>query len=91
MLAHYETIEAIPDDPEDWQVAVRGAKRLAANLAESRDDALLFKKLATLAEDAPIHKSLSDLEWRGAPREIFQAWCGEMAVDRLRERPVKWL
>jgi 5'-3' exonuclease len=45
ILAHYEHIEAIPTDAADWEVAVRGAKRLAGNLAERRDDALLREVL----------------------------------------------
>lgn len=90
VLAHYEHIEAIPDDPEKWEVQVRGAVRLATNLAEARDDAMLFKQLATLVEDAPIDEKLSDLEWRGAPRDAYEQWCTDMAAPRLRERPRRW-
>jgi 5'-3' exonuclease len=90
VLAHYEQIENIPDDPEKWEVAVRGAKRLAANLAERREDALLYKRLATLAEDAPISRSLAELEWKGVPRGAFEDFCAEMNADRLRTRPQRW-
>ena len=90
ILAHYEHIEAIPTDAADWEVAVRGAKRLAGNLAERRDDALLYKRLATLAEDAPISKSLADLQWRGVPRTDFEKFCDAMNADRLRNRPRRW-
>ena len=68
VLAHYERIENIPKDAADWKVAVRGAQRLAANLAERREEALLYKRLATLAEDAPISRRLAELEWKGVPR-----------------------
>lgn len=86
LLAHYGTIEAIPDLAHRWQVEVRGAKRLAGNLAERRDDALLYKRLATLVEDVPLEESLDDLEWRGAPRAAFLEWCDLVAVPRLRDR-----
>ena len=90
VLAHYERIEAIPEDAADWQVAVRGAKRLAANLAARRDEALLYKRLATLAEDAPISRSLAELEWEGVPRGAFEDFCAEMNAERLRSRPRRW-
>ncbi len=90
VLAHYERIEAIPEDAADWEVAVRGAKRLAGNLAARRDEALLYKRLATLAEDAPISRSLAELEWKGVPRGAFEDFCAEMNADRLRTRPRRW-
>jgi 5'-3' exonuclease len=90
VLSHYERIEDIPNDAADWKVAVRGAKRLAANLAERRDDALLYKRLATLAEDAPISRSLAELEWKGVPRGAFEDFCVEMNAERLRTRPRRW-
>jgi len=90
VLSYYERIEDIPDDAADWKVAVRGAKRLAANLAERREDALLYKRLATLAEDAPISRSLAELEWKGVPRGAFEDFCVEMNAERLRTRPRRW-
>jgi len=90
VLAHYEHIDAIPDDPEDWQVEVRGAKRLAANLAEQRQQARLYRDLATLAIDAPISKTLAELEWKGVPQGAFIDWCEEMAATRLETRPKRW-
>ena len=90
VLAHYERIENIPDHAEKWQVAVRGAKRLAASLAERRDDALLYRRLATLAEDAPISRRLAELEWKGVPRGAFEDFCAEMSAERLLTRPRRW-
>ena len=90
VLAHYERIEAIPEDAADWKVEVRGAKRLAGNLAAQREEALLYKRLATLAEDAPISRSLADLEWKGVPRGAFEDFCAEMNSERLLDRPRRW-
>ena len=90
VLAHYERIENIPEDAAEWQVAVRGAKRLAGNLAERREEALLYKRLATLAEDAPISRRLAELEWKGVPRGAFEDFCVEMNANRLRTRPRRW-
>jgi len=90
ILAHYEQIEDIPTNASDWEVALRGAKRLAGNLAERREEALLYKRLATLAEDAPISESLAELQWRGVPRAAFAKFCDTMSADRLRGRPRRW-
>lgn len=88
VLARYGRIEAIPDGP--WDVAVRGAARLAATLAERRDDALFYRTLATLRTDVPLAEDLSDLEWRGTPREEFLSICDELGVTGLRDRPHRW-
>jgi 5'-3' exonuclease len=85
LLGHYEHIEAIPDDPARWAVQIRGAKRLAATLAERRADALLYKKLATLVEDVPL--DLGGLPYRGPSTESWRRWCTEIGATRLLDRP----
>jgi len=90
VLARCRHLEAIPADPADWEVTVRGAARLAATLAERRDDALFYRTLATLRTDVPLPETLADLEWRGASREEFLAVCDELGVAGLRERPHRW-
>ncbi|MEX1363659.1 MAG: 5'-3' exonuclease H3TH domain-containing protein [Nannocystaceae bacterium] len=91
LLGRYGRIEDIPADTAAWEVKPRGAARLAATLAERRDDALLYRTLATLVEDVPLTESLEDLRWRGAPRREFLAWCDAVGSDRLRSRPPRWL
>ncbi len=90
LLTRYGTVEAIPDDPEKWEVEVRGAPRLAATLAEMRDEVALYKRLTILIEDVPLTESLADLEWRGVPRDRFLALCDELGSESLRDRPVRW-
>jgi 5'-3' exonuclease len=72
LLARYGTIEEIPRDASAWDVKVTGAPRLAATLAANRDDALLYKKLATLVRDVPLKESLGDLEYKGTPRGPYE-------------------
>lgn len=91
VLGVYRHIEDIPLDPKQWTVKVRGDARLANNLAAQRDDALLYRKLATLVDDLPLEKSLDALAYRGTPRQAFLAWCDRNDVNELRERPTKWL
>ncbi len=83
LLAHYEHIEAIPDDPAAWAVQVRGAKRLAETLAQRRADALLYRELATLIEDVPLTESVSDLLWRGPDAAVWTELCQELGQDGL--------
>ncbi len=78
LLNAYGGIEAIPDDPEAWEVKVRGAPRLAATLAGERDNAMLYRELATLRTDVPLAERFADLEWRGAPREQYEAFVADL-------------
>lgn len=65
LLSTYGRLEDIPRDGSEWTASVRGAERLSATLAERLEDALLFRRLATLATDAPVSASVDALEWRG--------------------------
>ena len=85
VLMEYEAIEAIPGDPAVWTVPVRGAARLARSLAEHRDDAILFKTLATLRRDAPMDEAPEDLAWRG-PGDAFEAFCENLGSPALAAR-----
>jgi 5'-3' exonuclease len=87
VLAHYGHVEAIPPMADDWEVGVRGAGRLAANLRENVEDALLFRRIATLELDS-ITTSVDELEWRG-PREELLALADDLDAPGLAERAVK--
>jgi hypothetical protein len=69
-------IENIPDDENQWQadgVVVRGAARLAATLRGNREEALLFKKIATVVTDVDDDVaigSVDDWEWRGPTKDL---------------------
>jgi 5'-3' exonuclease len=85
VLARYGHIEDIPLRGSDWDVSVRGADRLAATLAEQMDRALLFRRLATLAGNAPVSARVEELEWSG-PVEGFGEVCVLLDAEWLRER-----
>ena len=59
-------------------------------LEANREDAMLYKKLATLVTDVPLPETLAELEFRGVPRESFEALCEQLASKDLRTRPVRW-
>jgi 5'-3' exonuclease len=90
LLREFGHIEKIPDDPKKWPSGVRGADRLAATLASSRENALLYRKLATLVTDVPLKESLDDLRWRGVPRATFESFCDRIGTNDLRTRPTRW-
>lgn len=86
VLAAHGTLEAIPDELASLQVPLRGAAGLLATLRAERDLAKLYKVLATLRVDVPLSESLSDLEYRGASREVLQAFCSRVGADTWFER-----
>ena len=90
LLARYEHIEAIPADPAAWAVKVRGADKIAATLVARRQDALLYRRLATLVEDVPLPEAAHDLAFAGVPREAYEALCAELGFTSLKARPRRW-
>jgi 5'-3' exonuclease len=90
VLARWETLEAIPDSPLDWDVPLRNASRLAATLAQQRDDVILYRHLARLKTDSAITGDLDALEWRGVPREAFLGLCDELGFETIRQRVHRW-
>jgi len=90
LLAVYEHIEHIPADSSHWKASVRGAPRLAATLVAQREDALLYRKLATLVTDVPLAETLEDLRFTGVPRAAFEHWCDQVGATTIRSAPRHW-
>ena len=88
VLARYGRLEDIPKLALEWDVAVRGAMRLATTLAERHEQALLFRRLATLRTDAPLGVDVDGLRWRG-PRPAFAAWAERLGAPALHERAAR--
>jgi 5'-3' exonuclease len=86
LLACYGRIEAIPEKAADWQEKPRRAYDLAAELAHERENALLYRKLATLRLDVPLEEDLDALEWRGAHREALEKLCRELGEEEAPGR-----
>ena len=53
VLSRYGHIDKIPLAAGQWDITVRGGAKLAKTLADSFEEALLFRRLATLERDAP--------------------------------------
>lgn len=89
VLHRFDHLESIPGDPSAWGVSVRGAAKLADELRRNFDNALLFRRLATLRTDVPLTESLDDLAWQGARPEI-RTVCRHLGDAEFPERIKRW-
>ncbi len=91
VLAHYGHIDRVPDHDEQWAVKVRGAKALAENLRERREQAKLYRTLASLRFDVPLpERELDELRWRGADRAALTELCEMIGDPRALDRVTAW-
>lgn len=65
-------------------------RRLAAEFAARRGEALLVKRLATLRDDLPLDCSLAALAWRGLDDERLRRVVAKAEADDLWERIERW-
>lgn len=54
-------------------------------LGDQLEEALLFKKLATLRTDAKVFTDVEKLRWKG-PKKAFAPWCEKAGTPKLLER-----
>ena len=90
VLAVYGHLEAIPDRESEWRVTVRGASALAASLREHREEAYLYRRLATLRVDVPLEQHVDDLRWQGARRAELIEICRDIDDEGFLERVSRW-
>ena len=92
VLTRYMHLEQIPERVAHWDLAVRGGASLAASLREHREEAFLFRELATLVLDVPlVSESVDDLRWRGAHRASFTAIAERLGQPQLIGRVNHWV
>jgi 5'-3' exonuclease len=89
VLSLFGHLDAIPDDPAGWGLSPARAARLAETLVQRREEALLYRKLATLREDVPLQEKLSDLEWRGAHERLTEL-CQDLGEKQIPTRISRW-
>ncbi len=92
VLARFEHLEAIPADPGKWKISSVSPGRaasLAESLAQHREEALLYKQLATVRLDVPLEEKLSDLKWQGAYKRLME-FCHRLGDQRIPERIPRW-
>jgi 5'-3' exonuclease len=85
VLAHYGHIENIPAAAGQWEVGVRNSGSLAAALVEQRDNALLFRDLATLRVDRTLLGDIDELRWLG-PTDDLVDLCERVDAPNVIDR-----
>ena len=83
ILRRYGHLDRVPLDTEEWDVTVRNGRVLAKTLGEQMEQALLFRRLATLCLDCEVGE-VDDWRWRG-PTDELVAICDRLeAPDYVR-------
>ncbi|HTZ98255.1 MAG TPA: 5'-3' exonuclease H3TH domain-containing protein [Terriglobales bacterium] len=85
VLAKFIHLEGIPKDWSEWRVNAMSASSLAATLCRDWDQALLFRKLATLRTDIPLFDDVDELRWNG-PTAAFDAMAARLDAARTERR-----
>ncbi len=68
VLAKFLHLESIPRDCREWRVNAMNAGSLADTLCREWENALLFRRLATLRTDFRLFDDVDELRWRGPTR-----------------------
>ena len=92
VLSRFEHIEQIPAGAAHWHlpaISPGRAASLADSLAQRREEALLYRQLATLRYDVPLPERLSDLQWQGAYRRLKEL-CHALGDERIAARISRW-
>jgi 5'-3' exonuclease len=85
MLTKYAHLEDFPPEMDQWDVKLRGAKRLYDNFTSHREQAFLYRRLTRLRSDVLLAETLNDLQWKG-PSENFASFCRSLGADELPGR-----
>ena len=85
LLARYVHIEDIPPAAGQWDVSVRGGAKLAKVLADNLEEALLFRRIATLETDIAGLGTVDEWAWRG-PQPGFVEMCDQLDAPALARR-----
>jgi 5'-3' exonuclease len=88
VLARFEHLENIPEDPNEWRAGVSTSTQLNRVLREQWENALLFRDLATLRTSAKLFDNVDALRWRGPTREFARfaaAINGEALLRRVEK------
>lgn len=84
-FSQYPHLEDIPKDWRAWHPSIKRARKLAESLFSAWDEALLFRKLATLRLDVPVFDSIDKLAWNG-PRPEFENLCRRLSAPGIYGR-----
>jgi 5'-3' exonuclease len=81
VLSRYGAIESIPRDAAQWDIAVRGAARLARSLLDRRRETLVARDLGRLKLDLALPAAIEEVAWHGPHDTLGEFALGVDAPD----------
>jgi 5'-3' exonuclease len=85
VLSRFGRLEAIPGDWREWKANVSSPASLSRVLQRDREQAFLFRTLATLRTDVPLFEDVDELRWAG-PTPAFAAMAARFDAARTAPR-----
>ncbi|MCQ3806505.1 MAG: flap endonuclease [Acidimicrobiaceae bacterium] len=85
ILSKFGHIDRVPFDAAEWDLDVRGGAKLALTLSEHFEEALLFRRIATVDLDAPVSASVDEMLWAG-PGSGFDQRCSAIRAEPIAQR-----
>ncbi|MGO1542652.1 MAG: 5'-3' exonuclease [Luteimonas sp.] len=87
LLAHFDTLDALLERIDEVPyLRLRGAARVAERLREHREHALLYRRLATIACDAPLEDAQAPFARGSADADALPALCEALAFGPMTRR-----
>ncbi len=83
LLHRYDHIENIPANVDEWDVKVRGAAKLSATLNDNLEDAVLFRRIATIEPESVELGDVEDLRWTGPADDVEEVLALNDATRQL--------
>jgi 5'-3' exonuclease len=87
VLSRYPHYEDIPQSPGQWDVPVRSAAKLARALFDNYEDALLYRRLATVEREVEVG-AVDDWRWEGPTPELDEL-CRYIEGPNLAKRAAR--
>ena len=88
VLAKFGHLESVPADFREWRVNAASAKTLADTLLRKRDEAMLFRRLATLRTDIALFDDVEQLRWKG-PTPAFDSFAASLDAATTKAKSLR--
>ena len=86
VLAKFTHLENIPEDWREWGVNAPSPRALARTLCDQREQAMLFRTLATLRTSISLFDNVDQLRWNG-PTPAFETYAARFDAAVTTPKP----